>query len=198
MGTGAPIEPAVGDDIRTHDLAMVTKKRWAIWADQVAAEIEAASVLCVTTGSPVYSLGPELAEVKILMWPSRIQGISRIAREARTFGTVPVVLAPNRFATGADHCEGVVLAADLDEMTSTIAALLDDLIRLASLSVAAKRSALEQTNWPALVDSAAAAVATVSSDPAPENHELRRFPGDRLRKMIDAEIAGARRERPWA
>jgi hypothetical protein len=91
--------------------------------------------------------------------------MSRISREARAVGTVPVALDTNPFATREDHGGGVVLVADLDAMVKEIRALLADSPRLQRLATEAAVSARTQAAWGAFCSRVAAAFTHVSERP---------------------------------
>ena len=146
LGTGTPV-PFHAPAAKTADVAIVEANRWAVEAEEVLSHLSGVTVHRVPAIESVYSLGEALAPAKILLWPSRIEGMSRIAREARAVGTVPVTLDTNPFATKADHGGGVVLVDTLTEIADVTRALLADPGRLEALSREAVESARLQVDW---------------------------------------------------
>jgi len=146
IGTGTPV-PFPDEIGKQFDVAVVVANRWASWAREVADRLEVASVLSVPATPSAYSLSPWLAAARILLWPSRVEGISRIAREARAVGTVPITLDTNPFATVDDHGPGVVLVSDLDGIAGAARQLLADPSRLAALADQARTGARHQADW---------------------------------------------------
>jgi hypothetical protein len=146
LGTGTPV-PFPAPTIKTADVAIVEANRWAFDAEQVLSHLSGVKVHRVPAIDSVYSLGEALAPAKILLWPSRIEGMSRIAREARAVGTVPVALNTSPFATMADHGGGVVLVENLTDIEHATRALLADADRLEELSGEAVESARLQIDW---------------------------------------------------
>jgi hypothetical protein len=146
IGTGTPVAPLEPVD-KTADVAVVVANRWAAPADEVIRRLAGLSVLKVPPTGSVYSLAPALAPSKTLLWPARVEGLSRMIREAQSVGTVPIVLGGNPYVTTEDLGEGVVMVADLDAMVATTSELLADPARLEALSQAGRRSAAAQTVW---------------------------------------------------
>jgi len=146
LGTGTPV-PFPAPSAKTADVAIVEANRWAFEAEQLLPHLPGVKVHRVPAIESVYSLGEALAPAKILLWPSRIEGMSRIAREARAVGTVPVALDTNPFATMADHGRGIVLVDTLTDIAHATRALLADPGRLEALSRDAVESARLQVDW---------------------------------------------------
>ncbi len=161
IGTGSPVTfPDI--PVKTHDVAIIESNRWHAQADSVAAALPGVSVLRIPPVPHVYSLASFLAPARLLIWPSRLEGMSRIAREARSAGTIPVALSTNPFAVAEDHTDGVVLVDDLDELATTALELLGDPDRIASQRSRAIASAQRQVDWPAFVARVEAAVAATT------------------------------------
>jgi hypothetical protein len=193
LGTGTPVPfPVPGD--KAFDVALVEGNRWQALAEEVLARLPDLRVLRVKPEASVYYLSNQLAPAHILIWPSRIEGMSRIAREARAVGTVPVALDTNPFATPEDHGPGVVLVADTDQMEREIRALLDDPIRLSRLQAEAVEGVAAQTDWKGFTDRVAAAFAAIASEPAAPADYVRQMVGDRLRERWDDIDAAHRAE----
>jgi hypothetical protein len=146
IGTGTPV-PFPAPSAKTADVAIVEANRWAVEAEQLLPHLPDVKVHRVPAIESVYSLGEALAPAKILLWPSRIEGMSRIAREARAVGTVPVALDTNPFVTMADHGRGIVLVDTLTDIAHVTRALLADAGRLEELSREAVESARLQVDW---------------------------------------------------
>jgi hypothetical protein len=146
LGTGTPV-PFPAASTKTADVAIVEANRWAFEAEQVLSHLPSVNVHRVPAIESVYSLGEALAPAKILLWPSRIEGMSRISREARAVGTVPVALDTNPFATLADHGRGTVLVDGLTDIADVTRALLADPDRLEELSREAAEGARLQVDW---------------------------------------------------
>ena len=146
LGTGTPV-PFPPPSAKTADVAIVEANRWAFEAEQVLSHLPGVKVHRVPAIESVYSLGEALAPARILLWPSRIEGMSRIPREARAVGTVPVALDTNPFATLADHGRGTVLVDGLTDIADVTRALLADPGRLEELSRESVEGARLQVDW---------------------------------------------------
>jgi hypothetical protein len=160
LGEGCPVlipEPQE----RHFDVALVEENRWSDWAEEVVAMIPKASVYRIPLRTLTYALWDDLQLAKILILPARVEGLSRIAREARSVGTVPIMLDENPFLTDADYGEGVIRAESLTAMAFEAERLLADAQRWSELSQAAMISAAEQSNWGAYVDRVDQAIASV-------------------------------------
>jgi hypothetical protein len=72
------------------DVAIVEENRWVSLAEEVVGRLDGVSVLRIPGIDSTHSLSEVLRPARILGWPSRVEGMSRIAREARAVGTVPV------------------------------------------------------------------------------------------------------------
>jgi hypothetical protein len=164
LGTGTPV-PFPSTRARTFDLAVVESNRWRSSSDQLAADLGEFSVLRIPARASTYTLCEDLAHARILLWPSRVEGMSRISREARAVGTVPVALDTNPFATKDDHGEGVVLVPDLASLRNEARRLLHRPEELVDLSARAVTSAKEQVNWGRFVARVDAAVGAVPVRP---------------------------------
>jgi hypothetical protein len=170
IGTGTPLPfPVPGN--RPHDVVWVQANRWAPLARSVVERLEA-----TTLGVPEVPhtrMLELLGTGRTLVWPSRIEGQSRIQIEARAAGTVPVALDSNRFAAGLDEAGGAVLVGSLEEMVEEIHRLLADPGRSGELSTRARRAALAQVDWESYVGRVDRALDTVPSrDPAGETRAL--------------------------
>ena len=151
LGTGTPV-PFPKPCLKSMDVVIVEENRWAPQAQEVIDRLSGVSVLRVPRLDSVYSLCDAMNPGRILVWPSRVEGMSRIAREARAVGVVPVALDTNPFTTSADHGDGVVLTSDPEEMEHEVRSLLADPDRLEKLSAEAVESARAQANWGRFVE----------------------------------------------
>jgi hypothetical protein len=150
IGTGTPVEfPKAGN--KSFDAALVQANRWSPLAEQVAQELSEVTLLRVPEIADSYSLCSVLATARILLWPSRVEGMSRVAREARAVGTVPIALNTNPFVNQSDHGRGLVLVPDLVSMAAAARKLLSDRPRLQRLAEAGVASARAQVRWDGFV-----------------------------------------------
>jgi hypothetical protein len=157
LGTGRPGEPPTPKE-KTHDLAVVRSNRWGDAAEAIAIATGRSTIEIddVTNEEMIESLG----SARILVWPARLEGRARIAREARLVGTVPVSLSSNPYAEGLDESMGASVVDTPEEMPAAIEKLLADPGRLTALSGRAIRSARAQTDWSAFVRRVDAALST--------------------------------------
>jgi hypothetical protein len=183
VGTGTPVEfPDMPE--KRFDVAVVEANRWYGEAQAIVDQMPGASILRVGPLPNTYSLSAALGPARVLVWPSRIEGMSRIAREARAVGTIPVALDTNPFVTPADHGEGVVLAADTHGIAERAQLLLGDDDRLKAAAAAAVASARQQAAWQPYVRRVKHAVESAADRPSAfslgyfgdlvEGHDLRR------------------------
>ena len=136
---------------RTFDIAIVTENRWGQWAEDVVAKLPEASILRIPKRESTYSLASDLRYAKVLVFPSRVEGLPRIVGEAASVGTVPVVLATNLFLTQEDWGPGVVLVDHLEDMANATRDLLADPRRWDDLSKAALTSRMKRGDLAAFV-----------------------------------------------
>ncbi|TMD58664.1 MAG: glycosyltransferase family 4 protein [Chloroflexi bacterium] len=163
LGTGRPGAVPVANG-RMHDIAVVLSNRWAPIAREIAARTRA-SVLFIEDVDNDAMLAM-LSTARVLVWPSRVEGHSRVQCEARLVGAVPVALASNPYAEGLDTDGGAVVVETVDEMPFAIERLLADPGRLATLSQNAMRSSRDQTDWGAYVRRVSMVLADTGVDPA--------------------------------
>ncbi|MBU0679678.1 MAG: glycosyltransferase [Verrucomicrobia bacterium] len=132
----------------------------------------------------------ELSRARILLWPSRIEGTSRIQAEARYVGTIPVALSSNIFGLNLNEEGGAILVDDLDEMAEKITRLLEDPDRIEQLAGRGRATAREQIAWEPFVESLRTAVRNLEQaeittpDSAAIGHLLEQHE-ERLRKRIE-------------
>jgi glycosyltransferase involved in cell wall biosynthesis len=158
LGVGTPV-PIPQTKDKTFDLAWIPGNRWGAWAERVVKRLPEASALRIDPIDSVYWLSEALAPARILVFPSRIEGTSRIAREARMVGTIPAMLNTNPFVTPDDYGKGVLLSPDLRAMTDQVRRLLARPRRLAKLGKEAVVSSRDQTDWTRFVGRVASAMA---------------------------------------
>jgi hypothetical protein len=155
VGGGMPTPfPEPGN--KTHDVALVEANRWAPLARAVAAKLNGVRVLRIPEVDNE-ELVRLLGQARVLIWPSRVEGHSRIQNEARAMGTVPVAL-PNPFAAGLSAEEGAVIVSSLEEMPIAIEQLLADPVKLGALSALGIRTARDQLDWDRFVARVGAAL----------------------------------------
>lgn len=130
---------------KTHDVAFVGHNKWTPLARKVVEQLP--DLTCLELGDQGHrTLAGVVGQARILIWPSRIEGDSRIQREARAMGTVPVALSTNRFAAGLDDDGGAVLVDSVDEMPDAICTLLAD---PEDLAARAERAVTTSRAWAA-------------------------------------------------
>ncbi len=203
IGTGTPV-PFPDPPAKSVDIALVEANRWFPLAQEVATRLPRASVLSVPF-RPGYSLSAALGPARILPWPSRVEGMSRVEREARAVGTVPIALDTNPFVTARDHGAGAVLVSDLDRLAEEAGRLLDTPVELRDLARRAAAGARADANWKGFLRRVAAALGDVppvrAGDARSEfgDRVVATFQDERVRegdvgdlKVIRAELAGVR------
>lgn len=155
VGGGMPMPfPEPGN--KTHDVALVEANRWAPMARAVAAKLNGVSILRIPEVDNE-ELVRLLGQARVLIWPSRVEGHSRIQSEARAMGTVPVAL-PNPFSVGLSAEQGAVIVSSLEEMPIAIERLLADPVKLGALSALGIRTARDQLDWDRFVARVGAAL----------------------------------------
>jgi hypothetical protein len=177
VGSGTAV-PWPDPPEKCFDVAVIEANRWYEPAAAIAEQLSNVSVLRVPLQRFSYSLSQSLGPARVLLWPSRIEGASRISREARAVGTVPVALDTNPFATVEDHGEGVVLVQDEQALLAETRALLADPPRLQALAAAGAKTVREQEAWEPYVRRVGHAIAGLASHPG---HSARGVLGDRIR-----------------
>jgi glycosyltransferase involved in cell wall biosynthesis len=176
IGSGQPI-PFPQPPAKDSDLVLLENNRWASLATGVAEAVGRPTVRIPTADHD--TVLRELGRARVLVWPSRVEGHSRVQVEARAMGTVPVALASNRFAEGLGADGGAVTVSVVDEMAPAIESLLGRPDELGRLSKLAKETARSQVDWDAYVGRVDAAL----SAPAPAR------PGSDARQAVVAELA---------
>jgi hypothetical protein len=200
LGSGTP-ERFPDPPPKRYDLVTVQENRWAPLSARVAEELNGISHRAIPKVDHAQMLR-ELGSGRVLAWPSRIEGHSRIQLEARAMGTVPVALSSNRYAAGLDEENGAVVVDSVEEMPRAIRGLLGDRPRLAELSERAARTARAQADWGAYVDRVDSALRRPS--PAdwgrPARVEIGRVLEEahtRERAAVAAEMAELRARAEW-
>ena len=204
IGTGTPV-PFPDPPAKTADIALIEANRWFPLAAEVAKRLPRASVLSIPY-QPGYSLSEVIGPGRILPWPSRVEGMSRVEREARAVGTVPIALDTNPFVTARDHGQGTVLVGDLDGMAREVDRLLDSPDEVAVLAKQAVAGARTDADWSRFLKRVSTALSLVPpSDAADARAEFGRHLVAALKREADAgdavladlndvrgELAGAR------
>lgn len=175
IGSGQP-RPFPQPGPKEVDMVMLEHNRWASLAADVA-EAADHSLLRVPMADHDEVLR-RLGSARVLVWPSRVEGHSRIQVEARAMGTVPVALS-NRFAEGLGREGGAVLVESLDEMAPAIRELLASPEELSTLAARAQETARAQVQWEPYLERVEAALAA----PAPPRE------GAAARDRIFGELA---------
>ena len=155
IGVGSPL--AAPDRVpRRHDVVIVGGNRWGPLARTVVDGIDGSWV--ATTPGPTTHILRQLGAARLLVHPVRIEGHSRLGIEARIMGTVPLMLASNRFGAGMTRDEGAVVVPTVESMRGAVADLLADRRELEQLSVAATAFAASFVDWDKYRDRVAAAL----------------------------------------
>jgi glycosyltransferase involved in cell wall biosynthesis len=176
IGSGQPEPfPELGE--KDHDVVVLERNRWEPLATGAARE-SGGSVLRLPASDHAEILRG-LGRARILPWPSRVEGHSRVQLEARAMGTVPVALSSNRFAEGLGDEGGAVIVDSVDEIGPAARALLGNLSELERLAAVASESARRQVEWDAYVGRVDAALSALPP--------VR--PGARARHHIAGELA---------
>jgi hypothetical protein len=185
LGSGTPV-PFPDPPPKTVDIAVIEENRWFPLARDVARQLSTASVVLVPTQT-VYSLSEALGPARILPWPSRVEGRSRIAREARAVGTVPVSLDTNPFATARDHGRGTVLVPDLATLVRETDRLLHAPDELAELAAQGAQSAREEVDWERYLGRVSTALRELPTSPSADaRSEFGREIAEQQRRLADA------------
>ncbi len=163
------------------DLAVLEHNRWATVALRVASDV-GHSLLQIPT-APNDEVLRCLGSARVLVWPSRVEGHSRVQVEARAMGTVPVALSSNRFAEGLGREGGAVLVDSIEEMAPAIRALLVRPAELTELAARAQETARAQVEWEPYVRRVEAALSSLAPARA----------GAAARDRIVGELAGEER-----
>ncbi|MFN2613572.1 MAG: glycosyltransferase [Actinomycetota bacterium] len=161
LGAGLPRFPAPPRE-RTHDVAVVVNNRWGTAASAIAEEL-GASTLPIDQADNDEMLAM-LSRAHVLLWPGRVEGSSRVVREAQLVGTVPVTLASNPFGDRLDEEDGGIMVDDASGFAAAVDKLLSDPSRLARLSSRAVDSARARSDWPAYVARVAEAIRALRDD----------------------------------
>ena len=186
IGCGTPV-PFPGARDKRFDVAVVEHNRWSAQAERVLAALGPVSVKRIPPTPSSYSLSAELADAGLLIWPSRLEGGTRVPREARAVGTVPVLLGSNPYRNRA---EGEVVVDDLEAMAPEIRSLIGDRDRRERLGNQGIRSAAAEADWPAFVERVAGVIHSFASAPVPETADTWRELADHLRYQVNVERAG--------
>jgi glycosyltransferase involved in cell wall biosynthesis len=163
-GRSSPYPAPAAKDV---DVLTVANNRWGALASDVARDLEARGIRCVSL--PMVrneELLEWLGRARVLVHPSRVEGHSRIGQEARAMGAVPVVLDTNPYAVGLDESAGAVAVGSVGEMADAVTDLLRDPDRLERLSATGMETARHQVEWGPFVQRVSAAFEGRTDDPA--------------------------------
>ena len=155
IGSGQPV-PFPDPVPKDHDLVVLERNRWAPLAID-AAERVGGSVLRLPASQHAAILRG-LGRARVLVWPSRVEGHSRVQVEARAMGTVPVALSTNRFAEGLGADGGAVMVDSVEAIAPAARELLGDPAELERLAALASSSAREQVDWDSYIQRVDAAL----------------------------------------
>jgi len=185
LGTGNP--EGFPDLVeKTHDLAVIRDNKWTPLAREVLEVLPELS--CLEIGDQGHrTLAEELGRARVLVWPSRREGDSRIQREARAMGTVPVALSSNPFAAGLDDDGGAVLVDELADMPGAIRRLLANHEELTARSQRAVEQSRSWAAWEPYVDRVHDAVSSLS--PPRDGHAAMTVLGAELVRVHTAQQA---------
>lgn len=146
IGTGRPV-PFPEPLPKRYDVVTIGNNRWAELAREAASTLgPGVSHREIPAGTNEEMLRA-FGEARIVLHPLRIEGNSRIGREARAMGAVPVVLDSNPFNVGLDEAGGAVAVSSLEEMAGAAMALLRNPERLEQLRQRGMASARSQVDW---------------------------------------------------
>jgi hypothetical protein len=146
IGNGRPL-PFPDPLPKCYDVVTLSHNRWAELARFVVSRLDRSVIHHEIPAAPNDEVLRQFGQARVLVHPMRIEGVSRIAQEARAMGAVPVVLDSNRFAVGLNEAGGAISVATLEEMPTAITSLLSDRQRLGELSERAIRGARDFWDW---------------------------------------------------
>jgi hypothetical protein len=189
LGNGIPMSFPPRTQDKTVDVAWLTDNRWAPFARDLAAQVDGSVDAIESLDHP--EVLKRLERAKILLYPARIEGESRITREARAMGTVPVVPRGNPIATKLGEADGVLAVDELASIPAAISALLADPERLTKLSERASATARADAAWEPYV---ARVKEAVESLPGPDPFlGARAAMGAAVRERVERLTADAER-----
>jgi glycosyltransferase involved in cell wall biosynthesis len=150
IGKGRPL-PYPEPLPKRYDVVTMAANRWAPWAKEVTARLDGGVTHHEIAGATNAEVLEQLGQARVLIHPLRIEGDSRLGREARAMGAVPVVLDSSPFGVGLDEQGGAVTVASVEEMPTAVMVLLRDQARLRELAERGMRSARAEVDWSAFV-----------------------------------------------
>jgi hypothetical protein len=186
IGAGEPWELTPPTETREVDVLVLMKNRWAPLARKVVGELDGLNVDAVPT-VPNEEMLTRMGRARVLLWPSRIEGLAKIPIEARAMGCVPVALDTNPFGAALDEEHGVLTVGSIDAIPSAVRTLVGDEARLRELSGRGRSAARMLTDWPAFVDRVRALLE--AAHPADHGREARAAAGASLRESLRRERA---------
>lgn len=146
---------------KTCDVVVVGNSRWFPLAQRVLSDLDVEYDVIPEVGHA--QMLERLGRGRILILPSRIEGVSRISCEARAVGTVPVVLSSNRYGLGFNREGGIVSVDSLEDMASAVHDLLARPVLLQELSARGVAYIGSAVDWSSYVDRVDMALARVST-----------------------------------
>jgi hypothetical protein len=184
VGVGRP-EEYPDPPTKRVDVATLADNKWAPLARAAVAGLRPGVSHVELPCMPRDRLLLELGAARTLVHPVRIEGRSRLCEEAKAMGTVPIMLASNRFGEGLDPASGAIAADTIEAIAPAVHELLDDPQRLDGIAQAGRRQARDAARWQPFVERVAAALAD------PDRELARSRPG---RAALGASLS-AREER---
>lgn len=182
IGTGRPV-PYPDPPAKRYDVVTLSNNRWAEDARAVASRLDPSVVHHEIPAGSNAEILEAVGQAFVLVHPLRIEGVSRIAQEARAMGTVPVVLGTSPYSLGLDDAGGSVAVPTLDEMPRAVMDLLSDPERLGRLRERGMRAARAQVDWDTYVGRVDAALSHAPAESP--GHSACAVIGDLLMKRED-------------
>jgi hypothetical protein len=146
LGIGRPV-PYPDPVPKRVDVVTLAANRWSALAREAAGALRPGLTREEIGKTSHARLLTALGEARIFIHPARIEGVSRLSEEARAMGTVPILLASNRFGDGMDEASGAVTVGTVEEIAPAVHDLLDDPARLDALAAAGRQSSREAVAW---------------------------------------------------
>jgi glycosyltransferase involved in cell wall biosynthesis len=164
VGCGSPV-PFPEPGRRDVDVVTLGNNRWASLAARVTSELEADGLRCTAPPRVAHRDVLELfGRARVVVHPARLEGLSRVGREARAMGAVPVLLQ-NTFA---DEVHGSVAVESTAELAPAVRELLSDDERRERLAADGMASAREEVRWDPYLEQVSAALDRPAPDPGRE------------------------------
>lgn len=151
---------------KRYDVVTLASNRWSPLARAAAARLPSSVSYHEIPASSNQEVLRTLGEARIFIHPLRVEGHSRVGREARAMGAVPVVLNTSPVDVGLNEQTGAVVVSTVEEIPAAVMALLKDPSRLAALRQRGMESARGEMDWRRFVDRVDSAL----SRPARQDH----------------------------